>query len=317
MHRTTVVETPLKNEYIEKYVRRRITPGPMKDLSHKIFLLFLFLIGATAVLSLSVRGCDYYLTPLEKRAFRSDYADMKPSGDHSHGLGIIGTLMIMTGVTTYSTRKRVRKLWNIGRLSYWLEFHIFLCLLGPILIVYHTTFKAGGIASISLWTMLSVVSSGVIGRYLYNQIPRNMKGANLTYEEIAREIDELAARLRQHPLGEKLVTVIDEAFAAVGKPRTLSESIAALIQVQRIKSRTRKTIQSVIAHSHSSADLAKQLFDAASDRASLFQKSLVLVQVERGFYYWHAIHFPFSLIMFLTLTAHVVVAILLGYTWIF
>jgi hypothetical protein len=39
--------------------------------------------------------------------------------------------------------------------------------------------------------------------------------------------------------------------------------------------------------------------------------------VERGFYYWHAIHFPFSIIMFLTLAAHVTVAILLGYTWIF
>lgn len=289
----------------------------MKELSHTIFLLFLFLIGATAVLSLSVRGCDYYLTPVEKRAFREDYASMKPSGDFSHGLGIIGTLMILIGVTTYSTRKRVRRLWNIGKLSYWLEFHIFLCLLGPILIVYHTTFKAGGIASISLWTMLSVVSSGVIGRYLYNQIPRNMKGANLTYEEVAQEIEQLGARLRKHPLGDQLVAVIDDAFAPVAKPHAFTETVAALVQVQRIKSQTKKSIHSIIEHSHSSAALAKQLFEAASERASLFQKSLVLVQVERGFYYWHAIHFPFSLIMILTLAAHVVVAILLGYTWIF
>jgi hypothetical protein len=289
----------------------------MKELSHKIFILFLLLVGASAVLSLSVRGCDYYLTPLEKRAFRDDYAWMKPSGDYSHGLGIIGTLMIITGVTTYSTRKRVRRLWNIGRLSYWLEFHIFLCLLGPILIVYHTTFKAGGIASISLWTMLSVVSSGVIGRYLYNLIPKNVLGANLTSEEIAAEIEELGTRLRKHPLGEKLVAVIDEAFAPVARPQTFGESVGAIIQVQRIKSRTKATLHAVIEHSHSSADLAKQLFEAASERASLYQKSLVLVQVERGFYYWHAIHFPFSIIMFLTLAAHVTVAILLGYTWIF
>jgi hypothetical protein len=289
----------------------------MTNVSHKIFLLFLFLLGATATLSLSVRGCEYYLTPMEKRAFRDDYAHMKPSGNYSHGLGIIGTLMIIIGVSTYSTRKRVRKLWNVGRLSYWLEFHIFLCLLGPILIVYHTTFKAGGIASISLWTMLSVVSSGVIGRYLYNQIPRNMKGANLSYEEIAREIDQLGQRLLKLPLGDRLVAVIDEAFAPVAKPQTFGESIAALIQVQRIKHQTRKGIESVISRSHSSSELAKQMFEAASERASLFQKSLVLVQVERGFYYWHAIHFPFSIIMFLTLTAHVLVAILLGYTWIF
>ena len=137
------------------------------------------------------------LTPLAERPFREDYGTMKPSGNYSHGLGIVGSLMIIIGVTTYSTRKRVRRLWNIGRLSLWLEFHIFLCLLGPILVVYHTTFKAGGIASITLWTMLSVVASGVIGRFLYVQIPRNMKGAELTEQEIAGELDRLAEIVEQ------------------------------------------------------------------------------------------------------------------------
>ncbi len=289
----------------------------VQALSHKIFVLFLFLIAGTAVLSLSVRGCDYYRTPIDQRAFREDYSVMRPSGPYSLGLGIIGSLMIIVGVATYSTRKRVRRLWNLGRLSYWLEFHIFLCLVGPILVVYHTTFKAGGIASISLWTMLSVVSSGVIGRYLYNQIPRNLKGTELTTDDISRELDALGAKLRAHPLGATLVETIDEGFAKIQKPRTFSETISTLFELQRIKSQTKARIHAILERSHSSGDLAKQLFDMASERASLSQKSLVLVQVERGFYYWHAIHFPFSIIMLLTLTAHVIVAVLLGYTWIF
>ena len=287
------------------------------ELSHKIYIAFLFLLGMTAVLSLSVHGCEYYSTPIAERAFRPDYPLMKPSGNYSHGLGIVGTLMILIGVSTYSTRKRMRALWNLGKLTYWLEFHIFLCLLGPILIVYHTTFKAGGIASISLWTMLSVVSSGVIGRYLYNQIPKNMVGAHLTYDEITASMEEIGERLRRHPLGQQLVDAIDEAFASVSQPQTFFESVSAIIRVQRIKTRTKATLQSIIAHGHTSTELAKQLHEAASERASLHQKSLVLSQVERGFYYWHAIHFPFSIIMFLTLAAHVVVAITLGYTWIF
>ena len=273
--------------------------------------------GSLAVVSLAARGWNYYLTPLAERPFREDYGTMKPSGNYSHGLGIVGSLMIIIGVTTYSTRKRVRRLWNIGRLSLWLEFHIFLCLLGPILVVYHTTFKAGGIASITLWTMLSVVASGVIGRFLYVQIPRNMKGAELTEQEIAGELDRLAAALLASPLGLSLIRMIDKEFENIAKPTTLSETFSLLAHLERIKFTTRNKIREMISRSRVSGELADQLRSAATARASLVQKSLILNQVERLFYYWHVIHFPFSIIMFVTLAAHVAVVIALGYTWMF
>ncbi len=124
-------------------------------MAHKVFLIFLLLIGMTAVIAIGLHGYEYYFTPVQLRAFNADHAFLKPSGKLSHGLGIIGVTMIIIGIITYSSRKRLRVLWNLGKLSVWLEFHIFLCLVGPTLIVYHTTFKAGGIAAISLWTMLS------------------------------------------------------------------------------------------------------------------------------------------------------------------
>ena len=126
------------------------------------------------MVALNFHGMEYYTTPMEERPFHDDHDTIKPSGYFSHGLGILGTVLIIIGVTMYSTRKRIRALWKIGRLSRWLEFHIFLCLLGPILVVYHTTFKAGGIAAISLWCMISVAASGVVGRFLYVLIPRNI-----------------------------------------------------------------------------------------------------------------------------------------------
>lgn len=52
--------------------------------------------------------------------------------------------MVMIGVMTYSFRKRVRAFNQIGKIKYFLEFHIFLCLLGPMLVLFHTTFKFGG-----------------------------------------------------------------------------------------------------------------------------------------------------------------------------
>ena len=289
----------------------------MKYQSHTIYIVFLIFIGSLAVVSLTARGCNYYLTPLGQRPFREDYATMKPSGEYSHGLGIIGSLMIIIGVTTYSTRKRVRKLWNLGRLSHWLEFHIFLCLLGPILVVYHTTFKAGGIAAISLWTMLSVVASGVIGRFLYALIPRNLKGAELTEQEINQDLDQLALALRSSPLGVTLIQMIDKEFENIPRPHTLTEAVSIFTRLARIKRTTRKKIRELTHRSKARHEIATQLRTTAMARANLMQKSLVLNQVERLFYYWHVIHFPFSIIMFVTLAVHVVVVITLGYTWIY
>ena len=113
-------------------------------MAHKVFAIFLVFTTLTAVLAVGIHGLGYYLTSIQERPLRTDYVRMKPSGSYSHGLGILGASMLVIGVSTYSTRKRVRSLWNFGKLSQWLAFHIFLCLLGPTLVVFHTTFKAGG-----------------------------------------------------------------------------------------------------------------------------------------------------------------------------
>ena len=111
------------------------------------------------------------MTPLEERFYHPDHENFKPSGLFGHGLGIVGTLLILIGVFIYIARKRYQFLSRYGRVKYWLEFHIFLCTLGPIMVLFHTAFKFGGIVSISFWSMVAVVISGVIGRYIYIQIP--------------------------------------------------------------------------------------------------------------------------------------------------
>lgn len=285
--------------------------------SHSVFLIFLTIITLLAAAAIGIRGWGYYVTPIDQRPFRPDYGQMKPSGTYSHGLGIIGATMIIVGVSTYSTRKRVRSLWNLGNLSRWLEFHICLCLLGPVLIVYHTTFKAGGIAAISLWTMLSVAASGIIGRFLYVQIPRNMKGAQLTAEDVQAEIDRLGLALQTSVVGVGLRNRIDDSFVSLRAPRTFFETMAAMARLERARFRTNREIRRTLSGPGLTPEVVHRLREAASQRASLMRKSLALGQVERLFFYWHAIHLPFSIIMFITLAAHVTVSILLGYRWIF
>ena len=44
-------------------------------------------------------------------------------------------------------------------------------ILGPTLIILHSNFKIGSLNSrLALFTMLVVVASGIVGRYLYSQV---------------------------------------------------------------------------------------------------------------------------------------------------
>jgi hypothetical protein len=242
---------------------------------------------------------------------------MKTSGVYSHGLGILGGSMITLGVITYSSRKRIRSLWKVGRLSIWLEFHIFLCLLGPILVIFHTTFKAGGIAAISLWAMISVWASGMVGRFLYAQIPRNLQGAELTGDQIQAELEAHRMKLAGSPLGQQVLQNIDRSFSGFTSPQRLSEILPAMARLRSLRTQIRHSLDAVTQRAAIGAAQANEIRKAALARTRLMQQSIILGQVGRLFYYWHAIHLPFTIIMFITLAAHVVVAVLMGYTWLF
>jgi len=55
----------------------------------------------------------------------------------------------------------------------------------------------------------------------------------------------------------------------------------------------------------------------ATRRIILTRRIAFLQQFRQVFYYWHVVHLPFSIVMFLILFVHVGVAIAFGYTWIF
>ena len=198
----------------------------MNKTLHKIYIGLFFAIGISVTILLAIYGFDYYTTPLEERFFNPDHNALKPSGVIGHGLGILGTLMMIVGVSTYIIRKRYRKFFNIGYLKHWLEFHIFLCSVGPILVLYHTSFKFGGIVSVSFWSMVLVVLSGVIGRFIYVQIPRTIQGQELSMSELNSIKEKLELRIRT-VLSEDVSTLAEfEKISSADRYKTFQLSTA-------------------------------------------------------------------------------------------
>ena len=57
-----------------------------------------------------------------------------------HSLGIAGFLLMLMTETLYTLRKRSRSA-RWGRMSAWLKFHIFTGLVGPYMVLLHSSWK--------------------------------------------------------------------------------------------------------------------------------------------------------------------------------
>lgn len=287
--------------------------------AHILFVVVLVAVGLLVPLAIGLRGCDYYTTPVAERPFHPRYEEMKPSGVESHGYGIVGSLMIIGGVAMYASRKRVAFFRNAGPIRTYLSVHIFLCLLGPSLIIYHTTFKFGGLVAVSVWSMLAVVASGVIGRYLYVQIPKTMQGQEMTESEMTKESDVL----RQALLETSGLAASDldqmEALVHARDSKRHAGILGVLLDGLTFDLHRRRQLRlfrQEFERSRISGQLLARLSHLALRRSVLRRRMEMLEQSRRLFHLWHVIHLPFTIVMFVILFIHVGVAVAFGYWWI-
>jgi hypothetical protein len=279
---------------------------------HKSVIAGLVLIVLSTIAYFLYIGHEYYATSLEERYFNPEHTSLKASGIVGHGLGIIGSLMIVIGVFSYMARKRFRRFYRIGVLKYWLEFHIFLCTLGPVLILFHTTFKFGGIVAVSFWSMVAVVASGIIGRFIYIQIPRTIEGREMSLHELDDISIELNKQLRSTiSVDESIYEMLENTGSnSAGKGTSLIGRSSQQKQAMKILRKEMK-LQNL------PKEKMKEVFALFNNQISMKNRINRLVTMQNLFKYWHVAHLPFALVMLVIMIIHVVVALTFGYKWIF
>ena len=95
-----------------------------------------------------------------------------------HGMGIVGFILMLLTETLYSLRKRSRSV-RWGKMSIWLQLHIFTGIVGPYMVLLHTSWKFNGLAGATTLLTVIIVFSGFIGRYIYTRIPRTIDGLEI------------------------------------------------------------------------------------------------------------------------------------------
>jgi len=101
--------------------------------------------------------------------------------------------MLMTE-TLYSQCKRTRGA-RWGRMSDRMQFHIFTGLVGPYMVLLHTSWQFHGLASVLVLLTIVIVGSGFVGRYLYTAVPRMPDGVVVEAHELMNQLTSLEQEL--------------------------------------------------------------------------------------------------------------------------
>jgi hypothetical protein len=287
----------------------------MRPTGRHLLLVVVYGLTLAGISYLLYSGASYYLTPLIERPRHPDYWSLKPGGSRGYWLGVVGTLLMIV-MHLYSLRRRARVLRDVGRLSSWLNFHIFCGLLGPALIVLHSSFKVHGLVALSFWSMVAVAGSGVLGRYLYLQIPRRRSGDQLTMSEM-KELDrEISDRLRnEFDLTDENLNGLRNIATQDFNVRSGLAGLLVRLPVQRIALRwkLRRFAQGL---NLPSGPLLREMLRQATQMALLERRIILWERLQQMFHYWHVFHKPFAIVMYLFAAVHIGVVLVTGYGWV-
>ena len=167
--------------------------------------------------------------------------------------------------------------------------------------------------------MVLVVLSGVVGRFIYLQIPRSIQGQELSINELNSMKEKLALKIRS-VLSEDSATLAGfERISSSDRYKSfkLSTSIGFFIRdyfsTKQLMRLFRKRMK-ILGLNKSERE---ELIEAAKSEIVIARRIALLRTFQKFFHWWHIFHLPFAISMFVIMVIHVTVTIVFGYKWIF
>lgn len=226
-----------------------------------------------------------------------------------HGLGVVGFVLMLMTETLYTLRKRSRSA-RWGRMSSWLNFHIFTGLVGPYLVLLHTSWKFNGLAGLVTLLTAVIVVSGIIGRYIYTAVPRNANGIVVEKDQLEEEIAAADAEL-QGWLAAQPDGAYRDLARRMARQIEPSDSQLSLIGGRFFRDWADRLIWWRMKRGLTPDvrvrmdELEKLLYR----KRRLDQQIRSLVMTRRLLALWHAIHIPIGLVLFAAAFIHIIASI--------
>ncbi len=300
-------------------------PARSGERAHRIRLVFGYVLAIAIIVGITVYGFDYYTLGSADRPFSSKHHLLRPSGVIGIKLGFMGLAMFLA-IFVYPLRKKWPWLSRQGSSKHWLDIHVLLGLSAPFIIALHSAFKFRGFAGMAFWIMVAVSLSGVIGRYLYGQIPRRLNSAEMS----AKELQEVQAGLAEQLKQQRLLPEADvRSLLRLPSPERVQEmsilfalgymmalDVGRAFRIAKLRRRALAfgervtTLGGFLPTRHAALERA---ISTARLEAGTAKRILFLSRSQQVFHLWHVVHKPFSYSFALLAIIHIVVVMMMGF----
>jgi hypothetical protein len=249
--------------------------------------------------------------------------------DFGYNLGLIGGLMMLV-LLLYPLRKRWKFLENLGFLQFWFKWHMVLGILGPLFIIFHSTYHVyipfihpqGSInAAIAMYCMLLVSGSGTFGRFFYTKIHHGLYGRQASLNELRSEMEEtegVKSLLNFAPDVEKEMEAFRDRAEKIGKESGygFANFIKVGMEASALsRSLSRKLHETMKAQAHGHHFNAQQVAGMETMYQDYREKLIAYIRAvrdtaqfhtyERLFSWWHIFHIPLVYMMVFSAIYHV------------
>jgi len=313
------------NATVTAGIAEQVKAAPDAERGHRARLYALYVLAIATNLAIFVYGFDYYKLASMDRPFSPKHHMLRPSGPIGLYLGFLGVALFV-GIFLYPLRKHWTWLGQKGTTRHWLDIHVLMGLTAPFIVAFHSTLKFRGIAGMAFWIMFAVSASGVVGRYLYAQIPRKMTTAELSRKELQELQDSLGQQLTaQNLLPEadlRALLRLPDAGRVQRLPIVIALVYMMILDVIRVFG-VAKLRRHALSFGESVQTLAgflptrhrelEKAIHAAAEEAALSKRILFLSRSQKVFHLWHVVHKPFSYAFAVLALLHIGLQFVLGY----
>lgn len=300
----------------------RTADAPARKLGagRRVFVALLLITGVGTAAFLTWQGWEFYVMNNWERAEHPELTTLKSSGSLGWTYGIVGTSLILVNLS-YLARRHVRAMNRFGSLRTWMELHILTGLLGPLIILFHAAFDwRTQIATSALIALAVLVVTGVIGRYIYAQVPRTVSGAEAGPRALTARADQAEAELANllGPTSPHLARVRELAQRKNPVPRNKILCLLSLPLFSMRTLRTRMAISSLTRRIARESDAAGRtshhhLLEEVQDVVLIRQRLAALETFRELLRWWRGLHRAFAILMIAAAIVHIGVVTALGY----
>jgi len=269
--------------------------------------------GALILAWLAVKGWNYYpLTRLE-RLHSPLHATLRPAGAWGHGVGIVATAFMLLNFL-YPVRKRARALAGVGSIRSWLDFHMFVGFMSPLVIAFHAAFQSNNqLATATAAALLVVVLTGIFGRFIYGLVPSS-GGKDVELLDLVGRWDRLKARLEPMIQGSDDPALLQRVFAAAARPARRGSLLGLFLRLPFASLAAR--LRLLLASGHFADGDAYVEFREGYLRLQRIRTQIGFYQaLKRLMRTWRVFHASLAGFLVVAIAAHIAVSLYLGYGW--